>query len=314
MTDLVIGVAAGLAAAFFSAISYLVSRQHGLAQRALGRSGVAVRLLAVAHLLMAAVCGPLIWWGWPSPAPAWGSFVLPACGSAGCYLVGQAGLFAALKRAEASRIAPLLGLKIVMLAGIVTAVMHHELDRRQWLAVGLSVVAAGLLQAGKGRVPAAAFGLVLAACLCFAISDIWIVSLIDGLQAGVAATGGSLGRLHAGGLAMAVTYALCGLLFLPVVAALWPHARADWMGSAAYAAAWLAAMAGLYCCFGLVGVVFGNILQSTRGLMAVALGAALARHGWHELEQRVDRATLVRRLAAALLMTAAIGIYVVDLW
>ena len=49
MTDLVIGVAAGLAAAFFSAVSYLVSRQHGLAQRALGRSGVAVRLCG-AHL------------------------------------------------------------------------------------------------------------------------------------------------------------------------------------------------------------------------------------------------------------------------
>ena len=48
--------------------------------------------------------------------------------------------------------------------------------------------------------------------------------------------------------------------------------------------------------------------------MSVAIGATLAQLGWHELEQRVDRVTLLRRLAAALLMTAAIALYVVDLW
>jgi hypothetical protein len=62
-----------------------------------------------------------------------------------------------------------------------------------------------------------------------------------------------------------------------------------------------------------VGVVFGNILQSTRGVMSVAIGAALAHLGWHDLEQRVDRSTLLRRLTAALLMTAAIALYVIDL-
>jgi hypothetical protein len=36
----------------------------------------------------------------------------------------------------------------------------------------------------------------------------------------------------------------------------------------------------------------------------------LAHAGWHDLEERVDRATLARRLAAAALMTAAIAIYV----
>jgi len=313
MTDLPLGVAAGLTAAFFSAVSYLVSRQHGLAQRALGRQGVALRLLAIAHLLMAAVCMPLVWAVWPAVPPGWRSFAIPVSASAGFYLAGQSALFAALRRAEASRIAPLLGLKLVMLAVVVSSLLGHELDPRQWLAVGLSVVAATLLQAGRGGVPPAAFGFVLVSCFFFAISDLWIVRLIDGLQAGVAAAGGSLSRLHAGGLAMALTYALCGIVFIPLVAALWPHPRADWTASATYAAAWLVSMAGLYCCFGLVGVVFGNILQSTRGVMAVGLGLALAHHGWHDLEQRVDRGTFARRVAAALLMTAAIAIYVIDL-
>jgi drug/metabolite transporter (DMT)-like permease len=313
MNDLPLGIAAGLTAAFFSAVSYLISRQYGLAQRALGRQGVALRLLAIAHLLMAAVCIPLVWAAWPAMPPAWESFAIPVIASGGFYLVGQSALFAALRRAEASRIAPLLGLKIVMLAVIVSSVLGQVLDARQWLAVALCVVAAALLQAGRGGVPAAAFGFVLACCLCFAISDIWIVRLIDGLQAGAAAAGGELGRLHAGGLAMALTYVLCGIVFIPLVAALWPHTRADWKAATTYAAAWLVSMAGLYCCFGLVGAVFGNILQSARGLMAVALGATLAHHGWHDLEQKVDRGTLLRRAAAALLMTAAITIYVIDL-
>lgn len=313
MTDLSLGVVSGLAAAFFSAVSYLVSRQYGLRQRAAGRTGSGLRLLAIAHLLMAAVCLPLSVSIWPAASPPLDRFVLPLAASAGFYLLGQASLFAALKRVEASRMAPLLGLKIVMLAVIVSFVLGHVLDARQWLAVGLSVAAAAMLQIGRGAVPGGAFGFVLACCLCFAVSDIWIVHLIDGLQAAASTSSVVITRLHAGGLAMALTYGLCGVIFAPLVRAVGPLAWADWAAGLRYASAWLLSMVGLYCCFGLVGVVFGNILQSTRGLMSVALGAALAHFGWHELEQRVDRATLARRLAAALLMTAAIALYVIDL-
>jgi len=314
LSELSLGVVAGLAAAFFSAVSYLVSRHYGLGQRALGRRGAALRLLAVSHLLMAAVCIPLSWAAWPATSPPLRLFALPLAASVGFYLLGQSSLFAALKRVEASRIAPLLGLKIVMLAVMVSLVLGHVLDTQQWLAVGLSVAAAVILQAGSGAVPARAFGFVLSSCLCFAISDLWIVRLIDGLQSGVVASETAISRLHAGGLAMALTYGVCGVLFLPLVAALRPYTRADWLAATRYASAWLLSMAGLYSCFGLVGVVFGNILQSTRGVMSVALGAALAYLGWHELEQRVDRSVLLRRLAAALLMTAAIALYVIDLW
>ena len=313
MTDVGLGVVSGLAAAFFSAVSYLVSRHYGLGQRALGRRSSALRLLAVSHLLMAAVCIPLIWAAWPTASPPVRLFAVPLAASVGFYLLGQSSLFAALKRVEASRLAPLLGLKIVMLAVIVSFVLGHVLDTRQWVAVSLCVAAAAMLQAGRGAVPAGAFGFVLSCCLCFAISDIFILRLIVGLQSGAIESSEVISRLHAGGLAMALTYGVCGVLFLPLVVALRPYTRTDWAAGAQYATAWLVSMLGLYCCFGLVGVVFGNILQSTRGVMSVAIGAALAHLGWHELEQRVDRATLLRRLAAALLMTAAIALYVIDL-
>ena len=313
MNDLGLGVVSGLAAAGFSAVSYLVSRHYGLGQRTLGRKGAALRLLAVSHLLMAAVCIPLTWAAWPATSPPVRLFAVPLALSVGFYLLGQSSLFAALKRVEASRMAPLLGLKIVMLAVIVSFVLGHVLDTRQWLAVALSVAAAVMLQAGRGAVPAQAFGFVLACCLCFAIADIYIIRLIDGLQAGAMTSSAVISRLHAGGLAMTLTYGLCGLLFVPLVVGLRPYTRTDWVAASQYASAWLLSMVGLYCCFGLVGVVFGNILQSTRGVMSVAIGAALAHLGCHELEQRIDRATLLRRLAAALLMTAAIALYVIDL-
>lgn len=312
-TDLALGVACGLAAACSSTVSYLVSRQYGIVQRSQGRRGAGFRLLVLSHVLMAAVCIPVAWAMWPAADPPGRLFAWPLVMSVGFYLLGQAALFAALRRVEASRIAPLLGLKIVMLAVIVSLAPGRRLDARQWLAVALSAAAAAMLQAGGGRVPLHSFGFVLACCLCFALSDIGIVGLIDGLQAGVVESGGTIGRLHAGGLALALNYGLCGALVAPMAIGLSRSTRADWTAAGRYAAAWLGSMVGLYCCFGLVGVVFGNILQSTRGVMSVALGVVLANRGWHELEQPVDRATLLRRFAAALLMTAAIALYVSDL-
>jgi hypothetical protein len=311
--DLVVGIVSGLACAVFSAISYLVSRHHGVLQRAEGRRNAGLRLLVLAHLIMGLVCIPLAWIGWPARPPDMRLVWPPLAASAGCYLIGQAAFFTALKRVEASRLSPLLGLKLAMLAGLVTLGFGQPLDARQWLAVSLTVAAAAVMQAGRGRVPAVPLALMIACCLCFALADLGIVRLIDALQMGGSASGAPLGRLHAGGLAMALTYATCGAVFAPLVPLLRPHTRMDWTLAAGYSTSWLLSMAGLYVCFGLVGAVFGNILQSTRGIMSVVLGAGLAQLGWHELEQRVDRATLLRRLAAAALMTAAIALYVIDL-
>ena len=311
--DLLLGIVSGFACAFFSAVSYLVSRHHGVLERAEGRRNAGLRLLVLAHLIMAVVCLPLAWLGWPARSPDLARVWPPLAASAGCYLLGQSAFFTALRRVEASRLSPLLGLKIAMLAGLVTLGFGQPLDQRQWLAVSLCVAAAAVMQGGRGGVPAVPMALMVSCCLCFALADIGIVRLIDGLQTGGAPDGTPLGRLHAGGLALALTYAACGVLFAPLVAALRPHSRQDWASAAVYSTTWLLSMAGLYTCFGLVGTVFGNILQSTRGIMSVVLGAGLAHLGWHELEQRVDRATLARRLAAAALMTAAISLYVIDL-
>jgi len=303
-----LGIVAGFAAALMSAVSYLISRHHG------SRGGSSLRLLVAAHLLMGLACLPAIACLWPGSLPKTGRWIMPLLGSSSSYLLGQAFVFAALGRADASRVAPLLGLKIAVLAGIVSLLPGERLDLQQWLAVGLSVVAAAMLQRRGGLQPAA-LGFTLAACGTFAVSDLCIVGLIDGLQRAATETATPVGRAHAGVLAMSVTYAVCGLLAAPLLATDWggPRSRRDWIAGGCYATTWLIGMACLYTCFGLVGVVFGNILQSTRGMMAVVMGAALTHWGWHEIETQVDRQTLVLRIAAAALMTAAIALYVIDL-
>jgi drug/metabolite transporter (DMT)-like permease len=300
------GVAAGLAAAAASAVSYLISRHHGRS------AGASLRLLLLAHVVMGIACLPIAWLLMPAQMPPAAQWLAPLAGSAACYLGGQAVVFAALRRMPASQLAPLLGLKIVMLAVIVSFLPGEPLDARQWCAVALSVGAATLLRPATdprtSRDRTGGIGIVLAGCLLFAVSDLCIVGLIDGLQGSGASR---LDRLRAGGLAMAITYAVCGVAAACGLPWAGPRDSRDWTAAGQYAVAWLGGMVALYCCFGAVGAVFGNVLQSTRGLMAVAIGPVLAHTGWHELEERVDRATFVRRLAAAVLMTAAILLYAI---
>jgi drug/metabolite transporter (DMT)-like permease len=303
-----LGVAAGLIGAFLSTISYFVSRHHG------SRGGGSLRLLVLAHVMMGIVCVPLTWLLWPAGMTITSRWLAPLVGSTVTYMLGQAGVFAALRRTDASRVAPLLGLKIAMIAGITSFLPGKPLDARQWLAVGMSVTAAAMLQRG-GAVPAAAVGAILVTCAVFAMSDMCILALIDGLQRSAADAGVALGRIPAGGLAMIITYAFCGVLAVGLLPAAPVRRRVpgDRTTAACYAAVWLGGMAALYVSFGLVGTVFGAILQSTRGMMAIVMGAALAHAGWHGLESHVDRRTLVRRAAAAALMTAAIAVFMIDL-
>lgn len=297
------GVTLGLLSGAFNAVAFLISRHQATTSR-----GGGLRLLVAAHLVMAAACLPAAWLLWPPGGLDVATLLPPLAASIGGYLAGQTALIVSLRRADASRVVPLLGLKIVALALIVSCLPGERLDLRQWAAVGLSVVAAAVLQGRRDPVPAAVLGLMIAACFGFAVADLAIVRLIDSVHAADPARS----RLWACGLSAAVTYVACGLVasaFLP-----WANPRrgTDWRAAAAYGLVWLAGMLTLYACFGLLGAVFGNVLLSSRGLFAVIIGAVLAHRGWHELEQQIDRAALVRRIAAAMLMTAAIALYVID--
>ncbi|NDC54507.1 MAG: hypothetical protein EBZ74_09525 [Planctomycetia bacterium] len=307
-----IGILAGLVSAACMSLAYLLSRHHVLARAVDSRQDAALGLLLRAHVVMGLVAIPAAGLVLPPALPGPARLVGPLVGAAGPYLAGNLILFGLLRRFEASRLTPFLGLKVFLLALVAAMFLGQSLAPRQWLGVGLSVAATAVLQGTAGGLPPVVLVRVLAVCGCFAASDLAIVRLIDVIAPPGAA---AAGRMAAAVLGMLLTYAACGL---GCAAALLvrrsqraAEGGADWRVAAAYAATWLVAMAALYICFGLVGAVLGNVVQSTRGVMSIVFGAALAHLGWHELEQRVDRATLVRRIAAAALMTAAIGVYVV---
>jgi len=311
-----LGVTAGLLSAAFMALSYLMSRHHALGRPPERRPSASWLLLLRSHALMAVVCVPFAAAMWPAEMPAIRDYGPPVVGAAALYLTGNAIFFSLLRRVEASRLIPFLGLKIFILAAIVAFVLGQPLSGRQWIGVGLSIAATAMLQGAAGGLPRQAFALVLATCLCFAVADLCIVRLIDTLAPALGGGAASGDRLRGATLAMLLNYCLCGVASVVGLAVARATGSADdrsplpgdWRMAALYAVTWLAAMAGLYICFGFTGAVLGNVIQSTRGIMSVAVGAILAHLGWHELEQRVDRLTLLRRLAAAILMTAAIAV------
>ena len=233
---------------------------------------------------------------------------VPCFVSMTAYFVGTSVVFRVLAQSDASRLSPLLGLKVIALAIIVSLLPGQKLENVQWLAVGLCAVAALVLQSGGSGLPWSSLCLLFIGCTFFAIADLGIVTLVEGLQQTL-----PVSRLMGGNLAMTLTYALSGVVVLPFAlreVLRRPFTPTDLRAATEYSIAWLAAMVALYACIGAVGVVFSTILQSTRGILSIAIGAGLARRGWHELEARATSEALVKRVTAAILMTTAIAIYV----
>ena len=309
VNTLFLGMIAGLTAAFFSSVSYLVARHHGTRQKHMSR-----RLLIFAHAIMGVICAVTVLsiffkdgivfdiWRW--------SIWYPCLKSTATYFVGTSVIFRVLRTSDASRISPLLGLKIIALAFIVSFIYGVTLGFAQWFAVSLCAAAAILLQRGGSGLPARSLVLLSCGCICFATADLGIVEMIDAIQQSL-----PLDRFSAGCLALLLTYILGGIVVLPFVffEYAWQPAPTwqDWIAAVQYSSAWLLAMFGLYACIGCVGVMLSTILQSTRGIMSVILGTVVARHGWNKLEGPVDHSILLKRLLAAAFMTIAISIYVI---
>lgn len=296
-----VGLAVGFLAAFLQSSSYLLSARY---VRLSGRPSWT--LLPPAFLLMAPGALALVAATLPlarGPVP-WGAALLPAALSTVFCLAANATMFRLLKRVDASLASPLLGLKVPMLAAFYSFALARPCTAAQWIAVALVVAATAALAVAGRRLSAASWGWLLATCAGFSAAD-WLIGETFGAVAPAFPDFGpralfSLGYIY---LTSAVAAAFA-LPFCPTM----PHA--GWLRWAApYAAVWFGAMAALYACFATCGVVLGNIVQNTRGLISVALGLAVARAGRTELEERVSAAVFARRVAAALLLLAAVALY-----
>ena len=80
-------------------------------------------------------------------------------------------------------------------------------------------------------------------------------------------------------------------------------------GAFPYAALLFVAMLLLFASFGMIGVIFGSIIQAGRGIVSVVMGVFLAKRGYADIEPDVSPRLWIRRAVMALLMMTAIGIY-----
>jgi len=293
-----IGILCGLAAAAALSVSYVLSRLFVLRHR-----NGAFRLLILAHILMGGISAVLLPLFWPAQMPSAAELAGPLTGMAGFYMLGQVSLFVALRRTDASRASPLLGLKIVILAMISMRFLDQPLNGLQWAGAALAVAAAFVLSYSGKRIPAPAIAAIGVACVAYSLSDLHIQWAVRGVF-------GQLGLFHASMLALILSYILCGLVGLALLPLAGRATRAEWKHALPFVAAWYVAMIFLFACFGSVGVLLGNILQSTRGLISILLGAGLAAAGMVHVEARTPRHVLLRRIVAAGMMSLAIIAFV----
>ena len=304
----VVGVSAGVMAALCQSVSYLFSRRYMVRE---GHGSW--ELFSLSHTLtgvMALLLLPVLW---PENAPPFGTYVRPLLCACGCYLLAQVGLFAALRWTDPSRVSPLLGLKILMLACFTAAACHSAFLRDllaldpvsplQWAAVFATAFAALLLNESGGRIPAAGIVCVLFTCLGYCLSDLSIFVLVQRL--------GPVGTFRAAMLGCCMVYVLLGLGALLALPKRPFPPWEKWRLALPVAVSWLLAMGFLYLSFKLIGVLFGNVVQSTRGLISIVLGMLVVKRMWLHLEARVERGALWRRVVAALLMTAAIAAFLI---
>ena len=297
------GLAVGFLAAFLQSCSYLVSARY---VRLSGRP--AWTLLPPAYLLMAPAALALAAATLPfarGPVP-WRAALLPAAGSTAFCLAANATMFKLLKSVDASLASPLLGLKVPMLAAFYSFALARPCTAAQWTAVALVLAATAALAVAGRRLSRAAWGWLLATCAGFSAAD-WLIG--ETFAAVAPAFPGFATRSL---FSLAFIYLVSGVAAAAALPACPPLPRAGWVRWAApYAAVWFSAMVALYACFAACGVVLGNIVQNTRGLLSVALGWAVARAGRTDLEERISPAVFARRVAAAVLLLAAIALYAI---
>ena len=295
------GLAVGFLAAFLQSCSYLVSARYARAsgRRAWTLLPPAYLLMAPAALVLGAATLPFA----QGPVP-WRAALGPAALSTVCCLMANATMFQLLKSVDASLASPLLGLKVPMLAAFYTFVLARPCTALQWVAVALVLAATAALATAGRRLTPSAWGWLLATCAGFSAADWLIAETFAAVEPAFPSfalrTLFSLALIYLLGGAVAACFAP----FTP------PLPRSGWLRWAApYAAVWFSAMVALYGCFAICGIVLGNIVQNTRGLLSIGIGWAVARAGGTMLEERVSRAVLARRLAAAALLLAAVALY-----
>jgi drug/metabolite transporter (DMT)-like permease len=295
---MIFGILSGLGSVFCQCIAYIFSKKY------IHKDGNSFQLFIASQFIngvFATIClGVLLL---TNDLPPFRDYWLEMLAVNGFFLIGQLSFFMAISKTEASRVAPLLGLKIIFIAVLGIIFFKSRIEPIQWWAV-LICFSGALLSNWSGKsIPLAGTLWILGAIIGYSLSDISIKKLIDCIKLGNGQN--ELSAITAAFLA----YFYLGIFSLIVMLSTRSVKLKHLKPALPFSCFWFGAMFFLFICFGLIGPLFGNIVQSTRGIVAVLLGAVLAKLHWTEHEEKLPYPILLRRIAAALLICVSIVIF-----
>ena len=215
------------------------------------------------------------------------------------YLSAQISFFQALKTVEASRLSSLLGTKVIALA-LLAMVFGTSFTPIRWVAVVLCTVAAVGMNFSGAKLSARSVFWIALAVLSYALCDLSCTKMVV-MMPGDNILYKSLG-------VVAVSYSGLGIISLPALFFV-PRKTEYLRDASSFGVAWFVSMIFLMVAFGSLGVVFGTILQSGRGIVSVIIGAILLHFGYKDLEPQVSKRKWIQRLCMAILMLCAMIIY-----
>ncbi len=293
---MITGIAAGLISALLQAISYICSASFMLKYKS------SLRLVIFSQLAMGVFCLPFLPFLFPRQLlEQLPEFLLWTGAWIACFTVGQTAFFNTLRTIEPSRMSSLLGLKIIVLSIIYVLIMRTPLSLLQWIAVFMSTLAAvGMNWSGGARFSLKGMLWLLVTLIAYSLTDMTETHLVSMPKTG--------NIIHDGFAIGAVCYSLLGILTLPFLLK-FRWTTKQFVKSVPFALTWYLSQVSLFVCFGLLGTVFGNVIQASRGLISIGLGILLLLIGLGRLDSRITPAMWVRRIAAAILMTAGIVLY-----
>lgn len=288
------GILSGCAAAVMQSVSYIfsrhfVSRHHSPVYLTI----YSQLIMGVFGLVLFGICLKL------TSYPCSLKYCLFGLGWMITYVSAQVSFFQALKTVEASRLSSLLGTKVIALA-VLAVLFGSNFSAMRWVAVVLCTAAAVGMNFSGTKLPAKSIFWTAMAVLSYALCDLSCTEMVK-MMPGNNMLYKSLG-------VVAVSYGGLGILTLPALFFV-PRKKAYFRDAAAFSAAWFVSMIFLMVAFGSLGVVFGTILQSGRGIVSVVIGAVLLRAGFHDLEPHVSKRKWIQRLCMAILMLTAMTVY-----
>ncbi len=291
---MITGILYGLVAAFLQSCSYVFSRHFVV------RHADPIHLLIYSQIIMGVLAAIVLPFAAPAGLFTHHEYVIPVILSGAGYLLGQGSFFMTIRELEASRASSLLGVKLVVLALINLLVFGVVISAFQWLAVVLCVVAAVMMNFSGVKMSWKGVLWLLLTCIGYSFSDIYgrnAVFCIAGNASFVSAV-----------TSTALCYVMLGVIALPGIFFIRKSGPA-FLAAVPFAICWFGAVLLLFSCFALLGVVFGNIVQSLRGLISIGLGVLLAWGGFSHIEAKTGAAVFLRRVISAVLMIVAIAIY-----